>query len=199
MERPRHLLGRVCYIPPSESGVDFVYSGYIDFDSTKSGAPAPDLFPLSPEIIEHESPHIELKTVYISHPKPDRTNSYPPWSIRGQPYTAIKLVLLRDTRNALRSRGYSINLRDPIPDHPTAHRLMLSKDEHTITVEFQHVLSDGGKRFTINATVKLSGSRSGVQFDSAQPGPCSRLYHRAVSWTDGNWEGWDIVLKAQRV
>ncbi|KAM5546170.1 hypothetical protein V8D89_000296 [Ganoderma adspersum] len=125
-----HLLGRVCYIPPSED--------------------------------EHYRPQTELKTVHIPHPdRPELLSS-----LQYQPYTAIKLVLLRETRDALRSRrGYAADLRKPDPpDLPTTHWLTLSGHEHTITVEFRHALENGGKRLTLDAEVKMSGSCRRVQF-----------------------------------
>ena len=194
-EQPGYLLGRVCHIPPSASGVDFLYSGYVDFDSRKPGVPVPDLFPLSPETIESSRPHTKLKTVYISHSRPNHTNSYPPWSIRSQPYTVIKLVLLKETCDALHSQGYTADIRDPNPNHPATHWLTLSKDEHTIIVKFQHTLEGGGKRFTIDAEINMSGSRLQL---TCNPG-LDQMNRHTVSWTDGNWEGWDTVLKTETV
>ncbi|KAI1786356.1 HET-domain-containing protein [Ganoderma leucocontextum] len=134
-DRPGHLLGRVCYIPPSESSIEFVYTGYIRVRSRQANnLGVADLFPVSPKTVEHLRPHTELKTVYMSYP--DRAHL--PSILRHMPYGAIKLVLLRETSDALRSRGYSANLRDPDPDHPTTHWLTLSTDEHTITAQFQH-------------------------------------------------------------
>ncbi|KAM5546278.1 hypothetical protein V8D89_000404 [Ganoderma adspersum] len=164
-ERQGHCLGRVCYLTPSEeSDVNFLYTGLIHLYSQQVETLGyPDLFLLSPETIEHFSPQTELKTVYIPHP--DRATLPTSSSLREQPYTTIKLVLSRATRDALRVRGYSADLRAPDPDHPTTHWLTLSKYEHTITVEFQHNLTGDGKWFTIEAKVRMSGSY--VQLHSA--------------------------------
>ncbi|KAI1786352.1 hypothetical protein LXA43DRAFT_1065138 [Ganoderma leucocontextum] len=195
-DRPGHLLGRVCYTLPSETDVEFVYAGWIGIYSTRGDnepEDRPELFPLSPEAIEHCRPLTKLKTVYVSHP--DRADR--PSILRLLPYTAIKLVLLRETRDTLRSRGYSADLRDPDPDHPTGtHWLTLSRDEHTITVEFRHTLKDGGKQFTMNAKVKLSASH--VQLDSTPDSDQVDLSN--VSWTDRApfpW-GWSSRLGNKR-
>ena len=188
-ECPEHFLGRVCYTTPSRYNVDFVHVGYIRgicLHGEEPGTYFPDLFPLSPETIEHFRPQIELKTVYIPHP--DRTTLSASSNLRRQPYTTIKLVLLTATRDALRPRGYKANLRDPGPDHPTTHWLTLSKDEHTITVEFKHTLKDGGDEFTINALVKMLGSHG--QLDSTSDSNLAE--HHRVSWRDfiggATWE-----------
>ena len=75
-------------------------------------------------------------------------------------------MLKRKTRDALRSLGYSAELRAPDPAHPAMHSLTLAMDEYTITVEFQHKLENGGEHFTIKAEVKMSRG-SHAQVDSA--------------------------------
>ena len=193
-KQPGHLLGRVCYTSPSESNVPFIHAGYIDVMSPQCDDlfKQANLLPLSPETIEHCRPQTELKTVYIPHPNRDTLSTsstllYQPYTtnLLYQPYTTIKLVLLRVTRDALRSRGYSANLRTPDPAHPTTHWLTLSKGEHTITVEFQHTLLYDGSGFTIEAKVKMSGSH--VQLDSAPDS--DRAERHTVSWWDTTeWE-----------
>ena len=175
-----HFLGRVCYLTTSdESDIDSVYTGCIRIDPQQDQTlGCPDLFLLSPETIENCRPQTELKTVYIPHP--DRADLSASLNLRREPYTTIKLVLLRATRDALRSRGYKAELRGPDPDHPSTHWLTLSKDEHTITIKFQHTLEYDGEAFTINAKVKILGSR--VQLDSALDS--DQAEHCTVSWSD---------------
>ncbi|KAM5546178.1 hypothetical protein V8D89_000304 [Ganoderma adspersum] len=205
-ERPGERLGRVCYIPPSESefDVEFLYTGSIVVSSDRSYSSWPSyLFPLSPETIRHCRPHTELKTVYIPHP--DRANLL--WSLQLQPYTAIKLVLLTETRDLLRFRGYLVNLREPDPDHPTTHQLTLSNDEHAISVEFQCTLEDDGEAFTIDAIVEMSespGRRRAIQLDcstsSSDSDRADCLQAEAtVSWTDSSVFGWRTRLDRERV
>ncbi|KAM5546187.1 hypothetical protein V8D89_000313 [Ganoderma adspersum] len=197
-EYPWHLLGRVCYIPPSESGVEYVHSGGLHGVILLRGNRKffPDLFPLSPETIERFRPHTELKTVYIPHP--DRTTLPQSHSLQFRPYATIKLVLLKKARDALRSRGYSTNLRAPDPAHPTTHSLTLTKDEHTITIEFRHTLGDGGEEFTIDAEVKMSpGSRA--QVDSSAPGSDQAESRHTVSWEDNILVGWFTKLDHKSV
>ncbi|KAM5537001.1 hypothetical protein V8D89_009330 [Ganoderma adspersum] len=217
-EYPGHLLGRVCYIAPSESGVDFVHPGYIKGLTLRHRGNymySPDLFPLSPHTIRHYRRHIELRTVYIPHP--DRTTLPGLSRLRHQPHAAIKLLLLRETHDALRSRGYSADLRrrdpDSDPAHPTtSHCLTLSKDEHTITANFRHTahtLGNGsGGRLSIDAEVKMSDSssesgarRRGVlrvdstptNSDPSQEDPS----RRALRWSDKT--PWETKLDHQRV
>ena len=201
-EYPGHILGRVCYIPSSDDSVQFVRTGHIELESKQRHTYHHlGLFALSPEVVERFRPHTELKTVYISHPQSDHTDSDVLESLRRQPYTAIQLVLLAETRDALRSRrGYKADLRHPDPDHPTTHWLTLSNDERTITVEFEHILKSNGKMFTINAEVKMSGSRA--QLDSALNSNVDRAADcRAVSWSDRNeWPyQWDAKLDHRKV
>ena len=156
-ERRGYLLGRVCYIPPSDSGAELMYTGYLKFESRQDyERRAPDLFPLSPDTTERFRPRLALKMVYIPHPDPADLLR----SVQFRPYTVVKLVLLTETRDALRSHGYKANLCDPDFDHPTTHWLTLSNDEHTIAVEFQHTLKEDGERFVIDAEVKILGSHA---------------------------------------
>lgn len=67
------LLGRVCYILPSASDVEFLYCGYVSIPGvswTSGEVHSFDLLPLSPEILDvlHVplAPQITLETVYIS-------------------------------------------------------------------------------------------------------------------------------------
>ncbi|KAI1792683.1 HET-domain-containing protein [Ganoderma leucocontextum] len=157
---PGHLLGRVCNIPPSESGVELLYSGLVKI--SRSGWPRhrclyPNLFPLSSATIERCRPHIELKTVYITHP--DRENRTLQEAQR-QPHKVIRLILLRRARDALRARGYTAELRGPDDVYPTTHWLTLSTDTHIITVEFCHTLERDGGEFNIRGNVTVS--RPGV-------------------------------------
>ena len=183
-EYPRQPLGRICYISPSASGTEFLNCGYLSFHGAEYSAHSPDLFPVPPETIKHYHRLTELKTAHIPHPDPPTLLS----TFRRHPYIAIKLVLLQETRDALRSRGYSTALRGPDADHPTTHRLTLSnlRDGHTITIEFRHALEDGGSRFTMDAGVETA-SRSRVQLDRVPAGdPDHWQADRdiVVSWDD---------------
>nr|VWP01655.1 Alcohol oxidase [Ganoderma boninense] len=170
-QNSEHLLGRVCYIRPSKTDVNFIHSGSIYVVNPQRGrltSSYSNLIPLLPVTLENFRMDAEMKTVYIPHP--ERTALDIPSSLLNQPHSMIKLVLLRETRNALRSQGYSVELRDPGTDNPTTHWLTISKGKYTIGVKFNHTLNDNGMRFTIcgNIEVELSGSYE-VQLDSAPP------------------------------
>ena len=153
-DHPGALLGQVCYIPRSESGVEYLYYGHVQIDpDPEQGTRWPDLFPLSSATIERCRTHIQVKPVYISEPEratvqPDR--------IRHLPHKWINLVLLRTTRAALRAQGYTAELRGPDKDHPTTHWLTLSNHDHIITIEYHHMLVEGGRWLTIEAHVTMS-------------------------------------------
>ena len=143
--------------------------------------------------------------VYIPHP--DRADLH--WSLQLQPYAAINLVLLAETReNLLRARGYLASLREPDPDHPTTYWLTLSNDKRVITVEFQCTLEDDGEAFTIDAIVEISESpgrrdRRAIQLNSSAPDSPDRAdclqAEATVSWTDSSVFGWRTRLDHERV
>ncbi|EJF59924.1 HET-domain-containing protein [Dichomitus squalens LYAD-421 SS1] len=154
--RPGSLLGRVCYIPPSGTGIDLLCSGCVVVSPAPSRSDdQPDLFPLSSATIERCREHITLKTVYISHPERASTQS-DTRDPRYQPHKTINLLLRRKTGDALRAQGYTAGFRGPDEDHPTTHWLTLSCDDHTITVEYRHTLEYHGRRLTVEADVKMS-------------------------------------------
>ncbi|TBU43100.1 hypothetical protein BD309DRAFT_1009961 [Dichomitus squalens] len=158
---PDHLLGRFCYIPLSDSGIDFLYTGYTRFKWETGELGYYGLFPLSPTTIERCRTQIQLKTVYIWYPGRSCLGS-PAGSLR-KPHQTISLILLRKTRDALRTRGYTAELRGPDQDHPTAHWLTLSNHRHTIVVEFHHTLEDGGREFRIRVNAKMSPLRTSAE------------------------------------
>ena len=189
-----HFLGRICYVTSSEEpDINYVYAAYMYVSESGSQEYWAGLFRLSLETMEDCRPQTELKTACI--PYPNRSTLSTSSNRLDQPYTTIKLVLLKATRKALRSQGYKADLRDPNPDHPTTHWLTLSKDEHTITVEFQHTLKDGGDEFTIEAEVKMSGSC--VQLDSAPDS--DRAERHTVSWFDRARWGWRTKLDHKKI
>ena len=70
VNHPGHLLGRVCYVPSSDSAVEFVHPGRISIRSEQGEELSIyDLFPLSPQTIMRCRQHTKLKTVYIPQPR----------------------------------------------------------------------------------------------------------------------------------
>ena len=202
-DHPGHLLGRVCYISPSPSGVDFLYPGYLLNSSFRGrGHRQLDFLSLSAETVERCRPHTQLRTVHVSHPS--RAPVYYP-TAHYRPHKTIQLVLLKETSDALRARGYAADVRAG-PSLPAAaknptgtHRLTLSNRRHTIAVEFQHTIWDSGERFTIDASVKVSRSAPALVGVAARARPWS--FHGAnsrsgagstptVSWSHASpWSG----------
>ncbi|TBU55771.1 hypothetical protein BD310DRAFT_670063 [Dichomitus squalens] len=152
---PDHLLGRVCHIPPSQSGIDFLYPGCIAIspDPEPVGAWWPDLLPLSPATMARCLPHIKLKAVFISH----SNHAARALEIaRSLPHKMLALTLLRKTREALRAQGYVGDLRRPDRHHPMSHVLTLSSEEYTIAIEYRHTLRRDGQRLTMGAHLSVS-------------------------------------------
>ncbi|TBU21808.1 HET-domain-containing protein [Dichomitus squalens] len=149
------LLRRVCYIPPSDTGIEFLWPGYVRISPTpgRGSHQPPDLFPLSPATIERCRDAIQIRTVYISHPERATAQS---GDARLEPHQTINLVLRKATRDDLRAQGYTAELRDPDEGHSTTHWLTLSNDDHTITVEYRHTLEDDGRRLRVEGDVKMS-------------------------------------------
>lgn len=184
------LLGRICYIPPSQSGVEFLYTGWM------SVSPKPEdnrsvfgLVPVSQETIERLQSQIEIKTIHIPHPdRPREALEVARW----RSHEAIRLVLERNTCDALLARwGYTATLLG-IPAnsvHPITHRLTLLHNEHTITIEFGHKLHDNGQVASIFATrVRVTGplSRPSHLFqDTRDAGLCKWIFHRP--WNNQRW------------
>ena len=153
VRHPDALLGRVCRISPSDAGIEYLQCGWVYISPNPlRGTYGPRLFPLSPATIERCRDHIELKTVYISRPELAAEQSE---DARRQPHETINLILLKATRDALCDQGYNVELRGPDEDHSTTHWLILSHDDHAITVQYQHALGSGGRWLEIEAEVKL--------------------------------------------
>ncbi|KAI1786210.1 hypothetical protein LXA43DRAFT_1185299 [Ganoderma leucocontextum] len=166
---PGLLLARVCCTAPSDAelGVEFLHRG---------GVMRPfELVLLSPATIQRYRAQIKLKTIYISHPYHTKHLSQ---DTHLQPQNTINLVLLRETRDALRARGYEANLRGPDPAHPTTHWLTLSHEDHVVDVEYQQTFQGGGRRFTVDGHVKMSPMHDA----SAKNQPLLPI--RTMSWTD---------------
>ncbi|KAM5546026.1 hypothetical protein V8D89_000152 [Ganoderma adspersum] len=180
---PGHVLGRVCYIPPSDCGVDFVYPACVHI-SPKSllhgRTMTPDLFLLPPETIERCRPHIQPRTVYIPHP--NRYDHKAAQADTSQPHHSISLLLLTKTREALHAQGYTVDFPSPEKSHQTgSHRLALVNDAHEITVEFNHTLESNGQLLTITAQVAISNHNV---LASARESASSRTDPNRVTWTD---------------
>ncbi|TBU26305.1 hypothetical protein BD311DRAFT_849895 [Dichomitus squalens] len=147
------VLGRVCYLPPSESGIDVLYPGRVGISpKPKHGDDQADLFPLSLDTIERCREQIQLKTVYISHPRRVTVDRH--HDLR-QPHNCISLMLPKETRRSLLVQGYRATIRGPDQDHPNSHWLVLSSYARTLTIEYQHTLKNDGYDLAISAQVQM--------------------------------------------
>ena len=153
---PGHLLARVCYMQSSGSSITFLYSGHIDIE-LRDQFTAFDLLPTSPATIKRLYPsHISSKPLHIPQPHRHEASNDP---ILQTPHEMIKLVLQKKTCSALSAQGYSATLRGPDIVYPTTYWLTLVHDEHTIVIDYQHILEgDGwGQKLTIEAHVETLG------------------------------------------
>ena len=153
--RPGALLGRVCYIPPSEFGIEYMYYAYIHIHpKPKVGYSEPDLLPLSQATIEQCREDIQLKTIYISSPERAAEESHSPLQ---QPDEPVALSVHKKTRKALSRRGYKFEFQGPDEHHWRTHRLILSNHDHTLTVRCVHTLQcNHWQRLTVEAHIDLS-------------------------------------------
>ena len=154
---PRHLLAHVCYIRTSESSIEFLHCGHI-----KHGSVFSSILPLSPAAITHfrsSGGQISIKTLYIPQPAAERDQGARDVA-RSKWHKTIKLVLPEKTREALSAQGYTATLRSPDGAHPRTHLVTLSRDTHTIFIDYKHTLEDDpdyDQKLTIEAHVKMSG------------------------------------------
>ncbi|TBU64672.1 hypothetical protein BD310DRAFT_837982 [Dichomitus squalens] len=195
--RPDHLLGRVCCIPPSASRVEDLFPGNVLIKrGPEHDTNEPDVFYLSPATIERCLPHVELKTVYISHPTRRWQWPHEPLEYIDQlrrPHKAISLILPKITFATLQARGYTVtDFRGPNEENPATHRLTLTTPDLTVIIDFNHHLAHGGWSFTIDAIATLY-----------MPGPMERqkqeVESHTVTWFDNCAFGWDETLSARRV
>ena len=100
--------------------------------------------------------HIQLKTVYISHPGRVAGRSE---ALDRRPHKTISMVMPKAKHDALRVQEYTAEHRGRDEDHPTPRGLTLSNDDdHTITIEsYQHTLDNDGEQLKIEAQMKMSG------------------------------------------
>ncbi|PIL28867.1 hypothetical protein GSI_08913 [Ganoderma sinense ZZ0214-1] len=183
---PDHFLGLVCNIPPSNSGIQFLYSGtaMVLGPPVHSYNDPHDLFPLSPGAIEHCRPHMELKEVYIPHLNREPEHGYEMLTevVLGKPLKAIHLILPGRSSRDLPS-SYTAELRGPDSDaFPTIHWLKLSQPCHTITIEYEHALREGGTYLTINGKVTVSQPEHLPPSSEIYAKPSSMVWEDRVPW-----------------
>ena len=190
---PGALLGRIIYISPSTSDIEYLHCGKMAIRPVPTFGTrlyGPELFPLSPSFVDRCGEYIELKTVYISHPERVSIQSN---RARYQPHKTVNLRLQRNERDALLTQGYTAGLQGPDEGQQTTHWLTLSCVDHTITLEYQHTLTRDGRGLGIRASAKLSRQL----LDSAEEILAKPSY---VKWRDNTFhEAWSASLGARDV
>ncbi|KAM5542165.1 hypothetical protein V8D89_004038 [Ganoderma adspersum] len=186
VDRPGHLLGRVCHVNSSTSGINFLSRGYIKISPSyqeghgacASLPPAAELVALSAEALARSSALARVVPVYLSHPDQASTTTFSDAHMRFRPHKTINLFLKKNdsgapTSNADKRRRATttLNLRWPDRDHPTTHCLTISRPasqgtgtgerevQDTLTIEYTYTLEEDGKLLTIVARVSGTLSR----------------------------------------
>ncbi|KAI1795532.1 hypothetical protein LXA43DRAFT_1090704 [Ganoderma leucocontextum] len=127
-EQPGHLLGTFCSILSSESNVHFLYGGTVNVYQGPALAPLQArLFPLSLATLERCRPHIQAKTIHVSH-RGRTTGALE--TARDWRHTDLHLVLPTEQQVALRAQHYTVDLQILDWNRPRIHVLTLSHDEH---------------------------------------------------------------------
>ena len=196
---PKHLLARICYTQSSGSSIEFLHSGWIEFENSSQF----NLLPLSPAAIVHlrsSGSKISIKTLYIPQPERDQEARE---VIHWKPHETIKLVLLEKTRRALSAQGYTATLRSPDDAHPYAHSLTLSHGTDAITIDYQHTLKElglGDQELTIKAHVKMSGPAPIRDTpDDSRISPMADSLRSGVTVSRNDRTPWDGALEFQDV
>ncbi|PIL28781.1 hypothetical protein GSI_08825 [Ganoderma sinense ZZ0214-1] len=143
---PGQLLARTCSTPASILSTDVQPLYNFGAKAQPTNRPAiPELLHLSPETLtglRWYLPRINLyvQTFYIPHSDGHDESEGSSSNRRKIWHDKINLILLKTTRDALLAHGYAVVLRGPDQDHPDTHWLTLSRDTHTITIEYQYSL-----------------------------------------------------------
>ena len=188
VDHPGHLLGRVCCLHSSMSGINVLFRGAILFNTSspnhlhEGGVPlhfAPaELVALSAEALVRFSPLATVLPVYLSN-----SHQMPMFSsdgdTRNHGHKTINLVLKKNHEAPYpraRNGGYSngdeyettLTLRWPDKDNPNTHWLTIFRPtsretagdiQGTITIEYTHMLNSDGNGLTIKAQVHVSAGR----------------------------------------
>ena len=182
------LLGSICYIPVSGSGLNRLYCGMIRrsrgtrdaAESEPRRSSSANLFPLSSATLERCRAEAELKGVYIVHANPAALD----WTLQAAVTVnqssslsrslrkTIHFSLTRKSLQLLHSNGYVVELRDALHGDDPATIVKLSGEGHTITAEYRYTQNKEG--FLIRRTItteKQVGGRAGVRVGHVHSGP----------------------------
>ena len=181
---PDCVLGRVCYLADSESGIESLHCDMVQINWGNGGGTWYNLFPLSPATIKRCRSKIKLRTVYITHP--DRTNMTAQAATLW-PHADVHLTLTGKVADDLFARGYVAHLRGPDEGHPTTHMLSLeSRGRHTIVVAYHHTLAQDGRALAITGSATASGhdlaSSSTEEGGPENPSPSSLVWSDMLPW-----------------
>ena len=162
--RPGQLLGRICRVRASASGIKYLYGGYIvmsSADQKGEGRLQAELLVLSAEALARSSALATVLAVYLPLLRADRpsADSHLESAVHNRPHQTINLLLKRTNDTALGPRGTgnrfpavpadepaiasAVSLRWPDRDHPATHCLTLSRPtlQPTIDSELQDTIT----------------------------------------------------------
>ena len=179
--RPGHLLARVCRVVPSiHSQVEELHSGFVAITQARHHSGYPKSFTLSPSQITQFRSDTANRTIYLPHQQRIVSpNSNPPIVSR-----AFKMTLSLWASSVLQKQGYDIAFRSPTQTFPSAYALFLSRDDHTLKMEFEYshdsFVSQEGLRVAV-WDFQPDATLSPAQSDSEAPRPCHQVWWETQS------------------
>ncbi|PIL34418.1 hypothetical protein GSI_03193 [Ganoderma sinense ZZ0214-1] len=178
-DRPGHLLGRVCYLDPSATGIRFLSRAFIEIRSfgqegnvtVDSRAGRAQLVALSAEALLRSSALAKIDAVHLYHPDPSSTTMFSDWDLFSRPHKGINLMLKRKPHalpeaypgsrtvgSSVKEHAITLNLRFPDQDHPATHWLTVTRSTVRDTPEV-HVQARDAITIEYTHALELGGRR----------------------------------------
>ncbi|KAI1798209.1 HET-domain-containing protein [Ganoderma leucocontextum] len=180
-QRPGHLLARVCRMVPSlHCQVEELQSGFVAITQARHYSGYPKSFTLSPSQITQFRSDITNKTVYLPHQERVLSPSPNPTIVS----RIFRMTLSPWASAVLQKQGYDIAFRNPTQASPSTYYLFLSRDDHTLKMEFEYsqdsFVSEEGLRVAI-WDFHLDATLSTAQNDSQAPCPVHQVWWESES------------------
>ncbi|KAM5537087.1 hypothetical protein V8D89_009233 [Ganoderma adspersum] len=179
--RPGHLLARVCRVVPSlHSQIEELHSGFVAITQARHYGGYPKSFTLSPSQITQFRSNITNKMIYLPHQQRIVSPSPNPTVVS----RAFKMTLSPWASSVLQKQGYDIAFRNPTQTPPSTYGLFLSRDDHTLKMEFEYsqdsFISQEGLRVAV-WDFHLDATLSTAQTDPEAPRPCHQVWWETQS------------------